>query len=62
MVANNDMTIALSYRDFSDKPSYRNAGIINITYTDTAAQTAALEREVMANALQTLGVETEESV
>lgn len=62
MVANNDMTIELSYSDFSDKPSYRNAGIINITYTATAAQTAALEREVMANALQTLGVETEESV
>ena len=62
MVANNDMTIALSYRDFSDKQQYRNAGIIDITYTATAAQTAALEREVMASALNTVGVETEETV
>lgn len=62
MVANNDMAIALSYRDFSDKTNYRNAGIIDITYNATAAQTAALEREVMASALQTLGVETEETV
>lgn len=62
MIANNDMTIALSYRDFSNKERYRNAGIIEITYTATAAQTAALEREVMASALQTLGVETEETV
>lgn len=62
MVANNDMTIALSYRDFSNKERYRNAGIIEITYNATEAQTAALEREVMASALQTLGVETEETV
>lgn len=62
MVPTNDMTIALSYKDLSGYDNYRNAGIIEITYNATEAQTAALEREVMANALQTLGVETEETV
>lgn len=62
MIADKDMTIALSYRDYPNKDIVRSAGVIDITYNATAAQTAALEREVMASALQTLGVETEETV